>query len=69
MSTYLIISVSARKEVELQEVEVFAEEEDQDPFDFVIPHINPPHNGKCIVVDKKDIRIFRLRCEVTETNV
>lgn len=67
MSTFLIISINARKEVELNEVEIFAEE-DQDPFELVIPHIEPPHNGKCIVVDKKDTRVFRLRCEVVETN-
>lgn len=68
MSTYFIISVSPHKQVELNEVDVYSEV-NQDPFDLVMPHITPPYNGKCIVVNKKDTRIFRLRCEVKETNV
>lgn len=36
-------------------------------MEFVMPHVKPPYNGKCYVVNKDYVRTFRLRSEVVET--
>ena len=65
MTTFLVFSITARKEITLQEHEIL-DEDDVDLMETLKSNITPPYNGKCIIVNKDDTRIFRLRCDVVE---
>ena len=70
MTTFLVFSITARKEITLQEYEIVDEVdgEDVDILETLRSNITPPYNGKCIVVNKDDARYFRLRCDVVEVS-
>jgi hypothetical protein len=71
LSTFLIFLINARKEIEMMEVEVNDEPDETnnlpDPWFAIRPHIDPPYNGRALVVNKDDVRIFRLKTEVVES--
>ena len=68
MSTYLIIYITANKEIEIQEMEL-DESNNLDSYTQIKKSIVPPYNGKCLVINKDDVRTFKLNCEVVETRL
>lgn len=67
MTTFLVFSITSRKEIELIEIEINDLADEIDPWEHVKQHINPPYNGRCLVVEKDNVKIFRLKTEVIES--